>query len=294
MIHSMTGFGRAEGQHDKVVYSVEARSVNSRHLKVHTRAADPLAFFESDVEAVVKRCLARGGVYVSIGCAAARDAAEYEFNMDALRSYHDALKTIHQQLGHPDRVPILELVNLPGVLQKATDIVGDTDQARARLTTLLEEALGSLSEMRRAEGANLKRDLEERCSRLAELLRQVEARTPQAAEAYRQRLAKRIAEMLKPMDIEVQSHEFYREMALFAERSNVAEEISRLKSHAQQLMASLDGDGPVGRKLEFIAQEMFREANTLGSKCNDTEMMQLALDVKGEIDNIREQICNVE
>jgi len=294
MINSMTGFGRAEGQHGNMVFRVEVRSVNNKGLKVQNRLADAVSFFESDIEGVVKRHVDRGTVYVTIECVSAQEQTEYEFNMDALRSYHVALRKIHQELGKTDDVPILELVNLPGVLQKATDLVGDDDNVRKLLSELVEQALNGLAEMRRVEGENLARDLQQRCEGLLELLAGVEARAPQAVNEYRERLTDRIAEMLKPMGVEANNQEFYREVAIFAERSDVAEEIARLKSHVEQLLASLDAADPVGRKIEFIAQEMFREANTMASKSNDTAMVQTVVDIKGEIDRVREQVLNVE
>ncbi len=294
MINSMTGYGRAEGQHEHIVLRVEVRSVNNRGLKVSTKSSDAVAFFESQVEAIVKRHVTRGSVYVSLDCATAEDATEYEFNRPLLRSYLEELKRIHVELGRDQDVPILELINLPGVLQKATDAVGDEGAVRAQLAVLLEEALVNMKEMRRTEGEHLKRDLEERCEQLSALLAQVEERAPEAIEAYRKRLTERIVGMLKSVDVEADNPDFYREVALFAERSDVAEEISRLKSHIEQFRESLGSNEPVGRKIEFIAQEMFREANTMGSKANDTGMVRLVVDIKGEVDKMREQVANVE
>jgi len=290
----MTGFGRAESQLGPVAYHVEVRSVNHKFLKVMTKLSDPLSFFESDVEGVVKRHLARGTVYVTIDCQSVSTEPEYEFNLDALRSYHAALRKIHRDLGSDDQVPILELVNLPGVLQRTSDSIAESDGLRELLTQLLERALAELQTMREAEGAALKRDVEARCERLREFLDVVRQRAPIAVDEYRQRLTERITEMLKPTGAKVDGQDFYREVAIFAERSDVAEELARLESHVEQLLAAMEDAEPVGRKLEFISQEMFREANTMASKANDAELVRVMVDVKGEVDRIREQIQNVE
>ena len=294
MIKSMTGFGRAEAHDGTVVYRVEVRAVNNKFLKIHSRIQDLLSFYESDVEQVVKQYATRGSVYIAIECLSADPRAEYEFNMDALRSYHGALQKIHRELGSNEEVPILELVNLPGVLQKTTESVEDTEGVRQKLTELLKEALDGMRGMREAEGANLQKDVEQRCRLLQELLARVRERAPKAVAEYRERLTSRIAEMLKPTGTEIDNQDFYREVAIFAERSDVAEEISRIESHVEQLLSSMESPDPVGRKLEFIAQEMFREANTMAAKANDAEMARTVVDVKGEVDRIREQIANVE
>ena len=294
MIKSMTGFGRTEAHDGTVVYRVEVRSVNNKFIKVHAKVAESLSFYESEIEQVIKRFVSRGSVYVTIECASAEPEPEYEFNLPALRAYHSALERVHHELGSDDGVPILELVNLPGVLQKAGSAVGDVDRVRDRLTKLLEEALAGMEHMRKAEGANLHVEIEQRCGRLRELLAAVRERAPKAVADYRERLTSRIAGMLSPTGVKVDNQDFYREVAIFAERSDVAEEVARLESHVEQLLSSMTSPEPVGRKLEFITQEMFREANTMASKANDTEMVQTVVDVKGEVDRIREQTLNVE
>jgi len=294
MIKSMTGIGRAEAHEGAVVYRVEVRTVNNKFLKISTRLPEPLSFYESEVEQVVKQYATRGSVYITIECFSADPQDEYEFNMDALRSYYGALQKIHRELGSNEEVPILELVNLPGVLKKTTEAIEDTKDIRQRLTELLKEALDRMRGMRETEGANLQDDVEQRCKHLQELLTHVRARAPKAVAEYRERLTGRIAEMLKPTGTRIDSDDFYREVAVFAERSDVAEEISRIESHVEQLLSSMESPDPVGRKLEFIAQEMFREANTMAAKANDAEMARTVVDVKGEVDRIREQIANVE
>ena len=290
----MTGFGRAESQLGPVAYRVEVRSVNHKSLKVVAKLSDPLSFFEGDVEGAVKRRLARGTVYVTINCEAVRTESEYEFNLDVLRAYHAALCKIQRDLGSHDEVPLLALLNLPGVLQRASDSAGESDGLRELLSQLLERALAELKAMRETEGAALKRDVEACCERLRVLLDVVRERAPVAVDEYRQRLTQRIMEMLKPTGAQVEGQDFYREVAIFAERSDVAEELARMESHMEQLLAAMEDPEPVGRKLEFIAQEMFREANTMASKANDAELLRVMVDVKGEVDRIREQIQNVE
>ncbi len=294
MIYSMTGFGRAEGRRGKMVLRVEVRSLNNRHLKVSTKVSETAAFFESRIEAIVKRRVSRGSVYVNIDCAAASDEAEYEFNLPVLRSYYDALAQAYRELGRTDDPPLAELVNLPGVLRKVEDGLAEESALARRLEELTEQALAELVAMRRTEGEHLKAEIEARCDRLMALLSEVQERAPRAVDDYRRRLTERVREMLRGVDANLECPDCYREVALFAERCDVAEEVARLKSHVEQLRQSLSGDGPAGRKMEFIAQEMFREANTMASKSNDTDMVRLVVDIKSEVDKIREQIANVE
>lgn len=294
MIKSMTGFGQSEAHDGGVGYRVQVRSVNSKFLKVHAKVDDRLSFYESEVEQAVKQFAARGTVYVTIECVLPERQTEYEFNLSALRAYHSALEKIHRELGSDDEVRILELVNLPGVLQQAISAVGDVDRARDQLNALLTQAAAAMQQMRVTEGANLRAEIQTRCARLRELLKAVRAQAPKAVADYRDRLTKRIAEMLSPTGVNVDNQDFYREVAIFAERSDVAEEVARLESHIDQLLSSMESPEPVGRRLEFIAQEMFREANTMASKANDSGIIQTMVDVKGEVDRIREQVLNVE
>ena len=295
MIRSMTGFGDARLEHAGVTYSIEVRSVNHRYLKANVRLPDELAPLEGGLEESLRGLLQRGSVTVRCSAEGSPVNQAGAVNQGVLDAY---LRVIHEaslKLGqHPSEtnkptIDLAGLLMLPGVL-RAEPLDARLEAARRAFHELLPAACAKLVEMRTREGEALDRELRELCDVVQNALATVAQRAPEVSRQYGLRLKSRIEQLLPdsdPVDI-------VREVAAYAERCDVNEEISRLGGHVEQFLASLESEGPVGRKLDFIAQEMLREANTIASKSPDAELSRAAIDAKAAIDRIKEQVQNVE
>jgi len=293
MLHSMTGFGQADREEGGHLYHLEIQSVNHRYLKVDVHLPEEWAFLESDVERLVRQRLARGSVVVRLRLRDQTAQAAAELNLPALREY---VRQLRQAAGDQASVTIdlATLANLPGVCQPREL----TDEQRGRvwavLQGLLEQSLERLVAMRAAEGATLLADLQAHCRRIREHLGTIRQRVPTVIREYADRLAARVRELLAGGSVSLAEEDLLKEVAIYAERSDISEEISRLESHLTQFEQVAAHELAGGRKLEFIAQEMLREANTIGSKAGDTEIARAIIEIKSAIDRIKEQVQNVE
>lgn len=290
MLRSMTGFGAAAGEAAGREVRVEVRAVNHRHLQVKSRLPGELSALEGEVEARVKQRLSRGAVSVNVSVARRLPGAA-GIDVEAAERYRAALTDLSLRFGGGGAVPLEALLALPGVLAAPVDETGEED-GRVVLK-LVERALAELESMRAAEGAAIAADLEKNAAAIAKLVARIEKRMPKVVRAHHGALQKRVAELLgeaRPAD----PKDLARELALLADKLDVAEEIARLKSHMEQLATFLVKGGDVGRPLDFLVQEIFREANTIGSKCNDTEVAHAVVDLKTRIERLREQVQNVE
>jgi uncharacterized protein (TIGR00255 family) len=224
----------------------------------------------------------------------AQAADAYRINAAVLTRYLQQVDEFERQWRLGERVPLAALLGLPGVVSEqivtAADLAGDWPLVRETI----EEAIERLTEMRRQEGRAMAEDLRANVRLVLGVLEQIAARAPRVVEGYRDRLAERVRALLAEYQVSVQPGDLIKEVSLFAERSDISEELVRLRSHALQFDALVDQPEPAGRKLEFLAQEMFREANTIGSKANDVEIARLVIDVKAAIERVREMIQNVE
>lgn len=295
MIRSMTGFGDARQELGGATYTVEVRSVNHRYLKVAVRLPEDLAPLEGPIEEQVKGLVQRGSVTVRCAAELTEALPTPTIDQDALEAY---LRAIHQaalragqhpsDLSHPT-IDMAGLLQLPGVLRTPSQDAR-LRQARQAFSQLLTQACQKMIDMRQREGAALHQELVALCQQVKDALHTIAEHAPQVSAQYEQRLRARIEQLLpdaEPIDI-------VREVAAYAERCDVNEEISRLDGHVQQFLATLQRDGPVGRTLDFIAQEMLREANTIASKSPDATLSRAAIDAKAAIDRIKEQVQNVE
>jgi uncharacterized protein (TIGR00255 family) len=289
MLRSMTGFGAAAGEAGGREVRVEVRAVNHRHLQVKSRLPGELFGLEAEVEARIKKRLSRGAVSVSVSVAR-RPAGEAGIDVEAALRYRDALSQLAQRFG-AGGVPLEAVLGLPGVLATAPDELGE--QEGAAVLRLLERALGELERMRAAEGAAIEADLKRNADAIAKLVARVEKRMPRVVRAHHEALRKRVAELMGDAAT-ADTKDLAREIALLADRLDVSEEIARLKSHMEQLKAFLGKGGDLGRPLDFLVQEIFREANTIGAKCNDAPVAHLVVDLKTRIERLREQVQNVE
>ncbi len=294
MLKSMTGFGAAEYKDDERNMRVELRSINNRFLKIESRLPDVLQSFESDIERPIREKIARGTILLNVNYQSLRHEPEYLLDSNRLKEYYHLLNGIKKEIGSREKISVNSLILLPGVLQKGKNNKEDKDSLLTLCISLTKEALGKMLEMRAVEGKHLAKDIEQRKEFVLSVLNKIETMAPIVVQDYSKRLRGRVATLLAGTDIEITDNSLCREIAIFAERCDITEEISRLKSHLYQLQETINSDESVGRKLDFIVQEMFRETNTMCSKANDSVMLKDLVDVKTEIEKIREQIFNIE
>lgn len=293
MIRSMTGYGEAASNATGVRAFLEVRSLNSRYFKTTIRLPEDLQGLEAEIESVLRKRLVRGTVTLNARYADDASAAAHRINTQALASY---LEQIREASGGQSGAIDAGLLALPGVLEPPADEEARIERARAALMVLLDKSLHKLIEMRTREGADIKSDLESHLALIDARVARLTERAPKAVQEYETRLRARIDTLLSEANLRVEPADLIREIAVYAERSDVAEELARLKGHLAQfgdLISHKDG-APVGRTLDFLAQEMLREANTIASKCSDAEMSRDIVEVKGAIDRIKEQAQNVE
>ena len=294
MIRSMTGFGRGKVETRDFSVRVEVRSVNNRGLRVSFRIPELLQRLEPELEKVVRSALSRGTINVVATLGEAEGEATYEVNAAAIKSYRESLRSLGRELGISDETPLSALAALPGGMQRARAAEEPPPEKAEALVAALETALAELAKTRETEGAHIWNDLTERCATIEKTLVRVEERRPVMLEEYRQRLKDRLAKLMEGIGSTVTEEDVRREIVVFADRADISEELSRLKAHIEMLRALESREDACGRRLEFIAQEMFREANTMASKANDAAMVEAVLDVKAEIEKVREQALNVE
>ncbi len=293
MISSMTGFGRGTATDGDTTVTVELKSVNSRFCEVSLRVPRSLADKEIEMQNVVKQAIARGrvSVFVQIDRDARLEAAVTP-NMPAATAYRGALQKLAESLGLNDDVRLDHLLRFPEVIEKSDNNESDADTAWPVVQKALDDALDELTAMRRREGDALLADLSARIDAIEARLGNVNERAPVRVELSRERLRERLAEVMDEARIDAERLEF--EIALLADKLDVNEEAVRLASHLEMFREALVTHEPVGRKLNFIAQEINREINTIGSKSNDAELAHTVVEMKEELEKLREQIENVQ
>lgn len=296
MVRSMTGYGAAEVEAQTGRWWVEVRSTNHRFLEVVVRLPRDLGALEDRVRAAVAGRVRRGRVEVLVREEATGRARSVTVDTELARQYAQALETLRRELGIQDSLNLAALLALPEVV-RLEEVRPDVELAWQALRTGLDQALDSLVRMREAEGAHLAEDLAARVARVEEWVEEVSRRAEELPRVYAQRLRERVAELVRALGVERPPDEarLAMEVAAFAERCDVREELVRLRSHLHQARALLHAsDGAVGRKLEFLLQEMQREVNTVGSKAGDLDVTRAVLEMKSELEAIREQVQNVE
>jgi uncharacterized protein (TIGR00255 family) len=292
----MTGYGAAEVEAQTGRWWVEVRSTNHRFLEVVVRLPRDLGALEDRVRAAVAGRVRRGRVEVSVREEATGRARSVTVDTELARQYAQALETLRRELGIQDSLNLAALLALPEVV-RLEEVRPDVELAWQALRTGLDQALDSLVRMREAEGAHLAEDLAARVARVEEWVEEVSRRAEELPRVYAQRLRERVAELVRALGVERPPDEarLAMEVAAFADRCDVREELVRLRSHLHQARALLHAsDGAVGRKLEFLLQEMQREVNTVGSKAGDLDVTRAVLEMKSELEAIREQVQNVE
>ena len=294
MIRSMTGFGRCETQIDGREITVEIKSVNHRYFEFSCRSPRGYSFVDDKLKSFINERVARGkiDVFVSIG---ARDdtPSEVTVNHSLVSGYLNAMKEIADTYGVENDATVVSLSRFPDVftVHKAPE---DEEKIIADVIAVTDEALKSFIAMREVEGEKMNADILSRADRILSIVGEIEERSPQTVKDYETRLLDRIRQTLEGFNVEIDEQRVLTEVAVFADKVAVAEETVRLRSHFEQLNRFMSMDQPVGRKIDFIIQEMNREANTIGSKVQDAEIAHKVVEIKGEIEKIREQIQNIE
>ena len=291
---SMTGFGDARHERADHALTAEVRTINSRHFKLNLRTTDGYGALEARIEAVVREYIRRGTINVNIRIRHISPADDFRVNADVLDNYLDQLQKVAAKRGLADELRLESLAQLPGVIEELSNEARDAESIWPLLEPTLREALEKLGAMRSAEGIALGEDLANQCTVVETSLNKIAARSPVIAEVYRKRLKDRVDEALAQFKAAIEPVDLIREVCLFADRSDISEEIVRLRSHLQQFAQALQAPESAGRKLEFICQEMGRETNTIGSKANDAEISQEVVEIKTALERVREQLQNVE
>ena len=292
----MTGFGDASFEQDGVHYFMEIRSLNNRYFKATIRLPDEFQGLEAELESELRKQINRGSVTVTGRCTDASERAAYEINHKALERYIQQARSAPSIADGAVSIDMAALLGLPGVLQAPRDEESRISQTRGAFRTLLGECCEHMISMRQREGMLLIEELGSYAEFIRERLAKIAERAPTVVADYEARLRTRVDALLKEANVKLEPAEFVREIAIYAEKTDIAEEISRLSGHIDQfteLIAADDGR-PIGRTLDFLAQEMLREANTIASKTPDGTVSRSIVEIKGAIDRIKEQAQNVE
>ncbi len=291
MIKSMTGYGQGSATAENFKVTIDLRSVNNRNLDIHWRAPMELASLEIPLKKQVQATVTRGRVDVNISFTQTADV-EYEINRPLVRGYLEALKTMREEFGLAGDASLDSIARLPNVLQpmnKGAQLPAEVVQG---IETALMQALTALVAMRAVEGNELQKELLARIDKIEAALRIIEANAPDITTAYRDKLNKRLTELLE--NVSVDEARLAQEVAYLAERADIAEEIARLNSHLTQLRELINSNGEIGKKLDFLLQETNREANTILSKASELAICDAAIEIKTEVEKLREQANNVE
>ncbi len=294
MISSMTGYGCAQGQLDGVTYVVELRSVNSRYFKSRIRLPETLVFLEEGIERFLQNNLSRGTVNCVIRLRNAPAGTLFDIDEAALARYLEILERAASSIDIKCPIDIAGLLALPGIVQPAGADPAGAERLKKKILAITGEAIAQVRQMRAAEGTALAADLAVQCEAINQHLAEIRSRSQDIKQEYHKKLRGRVDEMLADGKIKLDESTLAREVAVFADRSDISEEITRLDSHLKRFTESCRADGQAGRRLDFIAQEMLREANTIASKASETEIINHVVDIKCRIDRIKEQVQNIE
>ncbi len=295
-IRSMTGYGEATSTLDGASFFVEVRSLNNRYFKATIRLPEEFQGLEAEIESQLRRRIARGSITLVATCADDTAQAAFTINHRALEQYIAQLQRTPQVASGAAKLDVGPLLSLPGVLQPPANEEARLERARRAFLPLVDRATDAMIAMRHREGQALLTDLLAQRDQIEEHLKVVRERAPRVVHDYETRLRQRIDLMLREAGVSVQPVELIREIAVYAERSDISEEITRLSEHLRQYEDLLlrSPDRPVGRTLDFLTQELLREANTMASKSSDSLISRAIVEIKGCIDRIKEQVQNIE
>lgn len=292
MIRSMTGYGSAKGTAAGFAITIELRSVNNRYLDLGIKLPRGFLFAESEIKNYIQKKVSRGKLdfFLTLDSVES-DQTRIRVNTRLAQAYRDAITEIGQNLELPASISALDIARFPDVLSLEKEEL-DQDAFLQQLFPLLDTALEDFNAMRTREGEKLAEDLLQKADHIEEMVQAVERQAPNTVSAYRERLEAKLREVLA--DTSAAEERLIAEAAIFADRVATDEETVRLHSHLSQFRKLMEEGSPIGRKLDFLIQEFNREANTIGSKCQDSEIAYLVVELKSEIEKIREQVQNIE
>ena len=292
MTRSMTGFGRGQVDTEQLSVTIELKSVNHRYFELGTRLPRQYNFLEDRIKSYLQGRIARGKVECNVYVEAlGLDNVSIKINHSLAKAYMDALQEVADTYELQNPVTAMQLTHFNDVLTLHKEDV-DEDEVWAAILPALEEATDKFLAMREKEGEKMKEDVCSRADHILEMVAFVEQRSPETVKEYNEKLKNRIRDLIG--DANVDEQRLLTEAAIYADKVAVDEETVRLHSHIEQLKAMFEEDEAIGRKMDFLVQEINREANTIGSKCSDLEITSRVLDIKGEVEKIREQIQNIE
>jgi uncharacterized protein (TIGR00255 family) len=290
----MTGYGEARSQSDALSLSVELRALNNRYLKVSLRAPDPYHLLEAEFEKVIRRTVKRGTIQVHLRCDRQAAADDFRLNTVALASYVRQIREC-ASISDAERAAVLaQVLTMPGVVPESGSRTHQLHDDWPIIEKTLQQGLDQLQNMRKDEGKAMAQELLALRDVIARHLDVIRKMTPQVVSTFRDRLFERVKTVLTELDVKIDRNDLIREVSIFAERSDIAEEIVRLATHLTHFQEIMKEEESPGRKLEFLTQEMFRETNTIGSKASDVEISRQVVEIKGTLEKIRELIQNVE
>jgi len=290
----MTGYGEAQGEADGVNYAVEVKTVNNRYLKTMIKLPELASFLEEDIDKLLRKNIFRGTINYVLRLKDTSASALFDINEAALQAVLEKLSRAGSSTGINGVIDIGNLLTLPGIIQPALPGKERAVQIRKLVLEISQKALDKLKRMRATEGDYLETDIKKCCTIIEEDLEQVRGRSAIVIKEYADKLKKRVNELLAHAELKIDEGILAREVAIFAERSDISEEVARLDSHLQQFAQCCRGSDQAGRRLDFISQEMLREANTIASKASDTETTRYVVNIKCQIDRIKEQVQNIE
>jgi uncharacterized protein (TIGR00255 family) len=294
MISSMTGYGETNCEADGISYVVEIRTVNNRYFKSAVKLPDMVAFLEEDIDKLLRSHLSRGSVNYNLRLKNVAAKAMFDIDETALKRCVERLSQVGGELNVGYNIDLAAILALPGIVQPVLPDEQEAQKIKDVILGISLKAIEQLKKMRVHEGSGIAKDLKAHCSTIKERVEQIRKCAPKVIEEYHKKLKKRTEELTANAQLLLDEATLAREVALFAERSDISEELSRLDSHLAQFLHSCDSEEQAGRRLDFISQEMLREANTIGSKASDAQIARCVVDIKCLIDRIKEQVQNIE
>lgn len=295
MLLSMTGYGEARYQSDTLALSLELRALNNRYLKVSLRAPDPYHLLEAEFEKIIRRTIRRGTLQVHLRCERQSAPNDFRINTVALRSYVSQIRSLSGELASDERSNLLAgVLALPGVVPESGMLAFQLHEDWPIIERVLGEALIKLQGMRQEEGCAMAQEFLAHRDTIARHLEVIRQRVGLVAASFRDRLLEKVRNLVSELDVQIDRNDLIREVSIFAERSDISEEVVRLATHLEHFAEIMNEPESPGRKLEFLTQEMFRESNTIGSKASDVEISRQVVEIKGTLEKIRELVQNVE
>ena len=293
-MRSMTGYGDAVSETPEFVLGIDIKAVNNRFLKISSKISDEVSFLQVDLDEAVRKRLARGSIFFTLRFQPTTFSDLYQVNEDVVKKYVATVKKLREELGSTEDVRLQDILTLPGAIKADDSVIPERAEVLPIALETMENALAKMIEMREHEGGNLREELRVRYENVGSLMGEVKKAAPQALEEHFRKLEERTRALLGEQKAGLDEGGVLREAALLAERSDISEEIARMDSHLEQFSETMESTEPVGRKLEFICQEMFRESNTMGSKAPGSEVGRSVVEIKAEVDRLKEQVLNVE